>query len=78
MTWERTRVPLLIVHAVDGVTRCFYNSCRHRGAPVVRVPKGKNRALRCQYHSWTYDTTGDSCPSPTNAMSWRYTGKNAD
>ncbi len=58
MTWEKTRVPLIIVHAVDGVMRCFYNSCRHRGAPVVRVPRGRNRALRCQYHSWTYDTSG--------------------
>ena len=58
MTWEKTRVPLIVVHAVDGVVRCFYNSCRHRGAPVVRVPRGRNRALRCQYHSWTYDTSG--------------------
>ncbi len=58
LTWEKTRVPLLIVHAVDGVVRCFYNSCRHRGAPVVRVARGRNRALRCQYHSWTYDTSG--------------------
>ena len=58
MTWEKTRVPLIVVHAVDGVARCFYNSCRHRGAPVVRVPRGRNRALRCQYHSWTYDTAG--------------------
>lgn len=58
MTWEKTVVPLLVVHAVDDVIRCFYNSCRHRGAPVVRVPRGRNRALRCQYHSWTYDTSG--------------------
>lgn len=58
MTWEKTRVPLLLVHAVDDVIRCFYNSCRHRGAPVVRIPRGRNRALRCQYHSWTYDTSG--------------------
>lgn len=58
MTWEKTRVPLLLVHAVDDVIRCFYNSCRHRGAPVVRIPCGRNRALRCQYHSWTYDTSG--------------------
>lgn len=58
MTWEKTTVPLLIVHAVDDVVRCFYNSCRHRGAPVVRVARGRNRALRCQYHSWTYDTSG--------------------
>ncbi len=58
LTWEHLNVPLLIVHAVDGVVRCFYNSCRHRGAPVVRAARGRNRALRCQYHSWTYDTSG--------------------
>jgi phenylpropionate dioxygenase-like ring-hydroxylating dioxygenase large terminal subunit len=57
-TWEHTGVPLIIVGGVDGQVRVFYNSCRHRGAPVVREPRGRSRALRCQYHSWTYDTTG--------------------
>ncbi len=57
-TWDRTGVPLIIIRGVDGEVRCFYNSCRHRGAPVVREARGRNRALRCQYHSWTYDTTG--------------------
>ncbi len=57
-TWEATGVPLLIVRGVDGEVRAFYNSCRHRGAPVVREASGRNRALRCQYHSWTYDTFG--------------------
>lgn len=57
-TWEMTGVPLLVVRSADGQARAFYNSCRHRGAPVVREPRGRNRALRCQYHSWTYDTFG--------------------
>lgn len=57
-TWEYTGVPFIIVGGVDGRVRVFYNSCRHRGAPVVREPRGRSRALRCQYHSWTYDTTG--------------------
>ena len=57
-TWERTGVPLLILRGSDGEIRGFYNSCRHRGAPVVREARGRNRALRCQYHSWTYDTLG--------------------
>ncbi|MFN0094345.1 MAG: aromatic ring-hydroxylating oxygenase subunit alpha [Dehalococcoidia bacterium] len=56
--WEETGVPLIVIRSVDGELRCFYNSCRHRGAPVVREPRGRNRALRCQYHSWTYDTFG--------------------
>ena len=57
-TWERTRVPMVMIRAADGVLRGFYNSCRHRGAPVVRTKTGKARAFRCQYHSWTYDTFG--------------------
>lgn len=57
-TWERTGIPLLVIRSADGEVRAFYNSCRHRGAPVVREERGRNRALRCQYHSWTYDTFG--------------------
>jgi len=57
-TWQRTRIPFVLIRAVDGQIRAFYNSCRHRGAPVVRTPTGRARAFRCQYHSWTYDTFG--------------------
>ena len=48
-------VPLLVVRGTDGEVRCFYNTCQHRGAPVVREERGSNRRLRCQYHSWTYE-----------------------
>jgi phenylpropionate dioxygenase-like ring-hydroxylating dioxygenase large terminal subunit len=48
-------VPLLVVRGTDGRIRCFYNTCQHRGAPVVREQKGSARRLRCQYHSWTYE-----------------------
>ena len=57
-TWDRTRVPLVMMRSVDGRVRALYNSCRHRGAPVVRTPCGRARAFRCQYHSWTYDSFG--------------------
>ena len=43
----------------DGVVRAFYNSCRHRGAPVVRGDCGSARLLSCQFHGWTYDLRGD-------------------
>ena len=29
-------VPLLLIRGRDGKLRAFYNTCRHRGAPVVR------------------------------------------
>ena len=47
--------PLLVVRGTDGVIRGYYNTCQHRGAPVVRDDRGSARRLRCQYHSWTYD-----------------------
>jgi len=57
-TTDRTGSPLLVVRGRDGVLRGFYNTCQHRGAPVVRERCGNARRLRCQYHSWTYDLDG--------------------
>jgi phenylpropionate dioxygenase-like ring-hydroxylating dioxygenase large terminal subunit len=44
---------------MDGVVRAFYNTCRHRGAPVVTEDKGKAARLMCRYHNWTYKTDGE-------------------
>jgi phenylpropionate dioxygenase-like ring-hydroxylating dioxygenase large terminal subunit len=55
---ERTGSPLLIVRGNDDVLRGFFNTCQHRGAPVVRDACGTAKRLRCQYHSWTYDLDG--------------------
>jgi len=56
--FDDLRDPLIVVRGTDGVVRCFYNTCQHRGAPVVRDQKGSARRLRCQYHSWTYEIDG--------------------
>ncbi len=58
VTFERTGAPIVIVRGEDGVLRAFYNSCRHRGAPVVRDSCGTSRRLTCQYHSWSYGLDG--------------------
>jgi phenylpropionate dioxygenase-like ring-hydroxylating dioxygenase large terminal subunit len=50
--------PLLFWHGHDGVKRVFYNSCRHRGALVCRVPEGNSRSMTCFYHAWNYGSTG--------------------
>ena len=55
LLFDKLGVPLLVIRGRDGVVRCFYNTCRHRGAPVVREAQGNADRLRCQYHSWTYD-----------------------
>jgi phenylpropionate dioxygenase-like ring-hydroxylating dioxygenase large terminal subunit len=49
----------VLVRGTDDVVRAFYNSCRHRGAPVVRGTCGEARMLVCQYHSWGYDLCGN-------------------
>ena len=56
-------VPLIIVRGTDSEIRCFYNTCQHRGAPVVREERGSARRLRCQYHSWTYEIDGGTLVS---------------
>lgn len=59
MQWDNAGQPLIIVHGMDGVVRAFYNTCRHRGAPVVTVQKGRTPRLMCGYHNWTYKTDGE-------------------
>lgn len=56
--FTRTGAPIVIVRGQDRVLRAFYNSCRHRGAPVVKGACGTAKRLTCQYHSWSYDTEG--------------------
>ncbi len=54
-TFDDLGSPMVLVRGNDRVLRAFYNTCQHRGAPVVRDAKGSARLLRCQYHSWSYD-----------------------
>lgn len=59
MLWEHTGEPVVLVHAEDGAINAFYNTCRHRGAPVVTEPTGKKIRLTCTYHGWSYNLQGD-------------------
>ncbi len=58
MRWHNAGDPIIIVHGMDGAVRAFYNTCRHRGAPVVTEEKGQSPRLVCGYHNWTYKTDG--------------------
>jgi len=55
VTFDDLGPPVVLVRGRDLVIRAFYNTCQHRGAPVVRENRGSTRLLRCQYHSWSYD-----------------------
>lgn len=56
--WKKTGSPIFIIRGKDQKIRAFYNTCRHRGAPVVREDQGTVPGLFCQYHGWTYDLEG--------------------
>lgn len=56
--FKRTGSPVLVLRGKDGVIRAFYNTCRHRGAPLVKDCKGKVDGLVCGYHGWTYALDG--------------------
>ena len=50
-------VPVILARGKDGRVRAFANSCRHRGAKLLEGC-GTAAAIRCPYHSWTYDLEG--------------------
>ncbi len=56
--FESALQPVVIIHAQSGELRAFYNTCRHRGAALIREPSGKASRLVCGYHGWTYDHDG--------------------
>lgn len=62
--WDKLDRDILVVRQKDHSIKAFYNTCMHRGAPVVRDKKGSTNLLRCQYHSWTYDLGGDLIKVP--------------
>lgn len=57
--FRKTGSPILIVRGKDDRVRAFYNTCRHRGGPLVKDAAGKSRGgFVCGYHGWTYDLEG--------------------
>ena len=57
--WSRTGSPIVIVRGADNKIRAFYNSCRHRGGPLVKTGTGEvNHSFICGFHGWTYDLEG--------------------
>ncbi len=56
-------VPIIVVRGKDNEVRAFSNSCRHRGAAMLRGD-GNCNAIRCPYHSWAYDFEGQLIVAP--------------
>jgi phenylpropionate dioxygenase-like ring-hydroxylating dioxygenase large terminal subunit len=55
---RKTGSPIIIVRGKDDVVRAFYNTCRHRGGPLVKTENGCLEGFVCGYHGWTYSLDG--------------------
>ena len=51
-------VPLILTRDGNGAINVLVNRCVHRGATVCQNESGTATSFRCEYHAWTYDTTG--------------------
>ena len=50
--------PVIFCRSPSDEIRCFFNTCRHRGAVVCTERAGNTRLFRCIYHGWSYATDG--------------------
>ena len=57
--WEKLGSPIVIIRGKDDQVRAFYNTCRHRGGPLVKDTTGRRNLLVCGYHGWSYDHEGN-------------------
>jgi p-cumate 2,3-dioxygenase subunit alpha len=56
--------PVIFTRDVDGAVRVFVNSCPHRGMQIETRPEGHGRFLKCFYHGWSFNTSGDLVALP--------------
>lgn len=55
---KQSGAPIIIVKDLQGHIRAFYNTCQHRGAPLVKDDAGEARGFVCGYHGWSYTLDG--------------------
>jgi choline monooxygenase len=50
---------IVLVRGKDDLIRAFYNSCQHRGGPLVMESSGQlGGGFSCSFHGWGYDLEG--------------------
>ncbi|MBN9082481.1 MAG: hypothetical protein BGP04_06885 [Rhizobiales bacterium 62-17] len=56
--------PIIFARDSKGQVRCFFNTCRHRGALVCTERHGNVRRFSCVYHGWIYNNDGSLARIP--------------
>lgn len=55
---------LIVTRDGAGKLHAFDNVCRHRGSRLCEDANGRQRAIRCPYHAWTYALDGRLTGAP--------------
>jgi p-cumate 2,3-dioxygenase subunit alpha len=56
--------PIIFTRDAEGAVQVFVNSCPHRGMQIETRPEGHGRFLKCFYHGWSFNTSGDLVALP--------------
>ena len=62
--FELLDIPLIMLRDKEKKIRVFHNVCSHRGYKLLQEPCNLKNFLRCPYHSWSYDFTGQLVATP--------------
>jgi len=57
-------LPLVLVRDKQDEVRVFHNVCSHRGMILVHEEGPVKNLIRCRYHSWSYDQSGELKSTP--------------
>ncbi len=57
-------LPLVILRNKRDEIKVFHNACSHRGMILVHDEMEVQGALRCKYHSWSYNLDGELKGTP--------------
>ena len=57
-------LPLVILRNKQNEIKVFHNVCSHRGMLLVHNEMEVQGALRCKYHSWSYNLDGELKGTP--------------
>lgn len=55
---------VFVIRGKDGILRAFRNLCTHRGARLLDDGPGNCPQIRCRYHDWRFDLTGNLVDTP--------------
>ena len=62
--FDLLKIPIMILRDKQNKIRVFHNVCSHRGYKLLQEKCKIKNVVRCPYHSWSYDTSGNLIATP--------------